>query len=67
MAHIVFESFADTNPYRYTGPFNENIQMLVDTFCDNDKGAVIIHTDEGQTIYQHQAVYSQEQTSEERA
>ncbi len=60
MSSVVFESFADTAPYRYTGPFDENIQMLVDLFCDDDKGAVTIHTDDGHTIYQHRAVYSEE-------
>lgn len=65
MARIVFEPFADSSPYRYTGPFDENMQMLVDLFCANDQGAVTIRTDDGQTIYQHRAVYSQEETSEE--
>lgn len=65
MSSVVFEPFTDTAPYRYTGPFDENVQMLVDLFCASEGGAVTIHTDDGQTIYQHRAVYSSEEINDQ--
>jgi hypothetical protein len=63
MATIIFEPFDESakDCQTYTGPFDENAQMLVDVYCLSDQGTVTIYTDDGQTIYQHQALYSLEE------